>query len=745
MSDLDDIVRDFLVEVREMLDGLGDDLLRLEANPDDVEIITAVFRTVHNIKGTCGFLGLSQLESITHVGENLLCALRDGETTASQEVVTALLALIDAVERIVACLEETGGEGDADHGALIGILEQLCPDRPETPTLEDDRVGQILVSEGQATDQMIDSALEAQVASGKQLGKVLVQEHELDPLAVAEALTTQTDARSGARQDTTIRVDVDQLDSLMNLVGELVLARNQIVQFSSFAAEPTFAAASQRLDLITTELQEGVMQTRMQPIGTVWNRFPRLVRDLCLQCGKQVGLDMVGTETELDKTLLEAIRDPLTHAIRNCVDHGIEMPEDREAAGKSPVGALVLRAYHEGGQVIVEICDDGGGIDPIRVRDKAIARGILTADRARQMSDRDLVDLVFAPGFSTAAAVTNVSGRGVGMDVVRTNIERIGGTVDLQSAVGVGTTLTVKIPLTLAIIPALMVTSGHHRLAIPQVSLLELVRLEEPDHHRIEHVQGTPVYRLRGKLLPLVRLADVLGVDADEGWGASGPINIVVLQAEDRQFGIVVDSVMDTQEIVVKPLSRHLKHLDCYAGATILGDGRIALIVDVTGLARHTGVLNENRRLSTLGGEADDGDADAIEPLLLLGDGHGGRVAVPLSMVARLECFPPERIERSAGQDVVQYRGEILPLIRVADPPPDSDELHVVVYSTPGGHIGLVVHSIVDIVQERPTVRRDTPGNGTLGSVVVQDRVTDLLDVRRLIASADPTLLAAAS
>lgn len=393
--------------------------------------------------------------------------------------------------------------------------------------------------------------------------------------------------------DTSIRVDVGLLDKLMNLVGELVLARNQITQFGSSQEDPAFLGTVQRLNLLTGELQAGVMKTRMQPVGSVWGKFPRLVRDLAVACGKQVRIDMEGQETELDRTIIEAVRDPLTHMVRNAVDHGIEPPAERAAWGKPAEGRLFLHALHEGGKVVIELTDDGGGIDPRRVRDKALLSGLVTPEQAARLGDRELLDLIFLPGFSTTDRVTQFSGRGVGMDVVRTNIEKIGGTVDVDSTLGRGTTIRMKIPLTLAIIPALVVSTGGDRYAIPQVSLLELVRLEgEQVRKGVEQFHGIPVYRLRGNLLPLVYLDRELGVEPIR---AGDEINIVVLQADDRPFGLVVDAIRDTEEIVVKPLQKALKGIGVFSGATIMGDGNVALILDVLGLAQRAGVVSGAR------------------------------------------------------------------------------------------------------------------------------------------------------
>jgi two-component system chemotaxis sensor kinase CheA len=581
-----------------------------------------------------------------------------------------------------------------------------------------------------------------------------VEQGAAKPADVVEALHIQRSARVQATfSDSMVRVDVGLLDKVMNLVGELVLARNQILQFGHRMKDTSFLAASQRLNLITTELQEGVMKTRMQPIGNIWGQFPRTVRDVALGCGKEVNIEMQGKETELDKTIIEAIKDPLTHLVRNSVDHGIELPEDRVKAGKDRAGRLTLRAFHEGGQVNIEISDDGDGLRVERIRQKAVERGLISAEQAARMPEREIFNLIFLPGFSTAEKVTNVSGRGVGMDVVKTNVEKIGGTVDLQSTPGRGTTVRVKIPLTLAIIPALVVTCSGDRYAIPQVSLLELVRLTpEQATTGIEMVQGAPVHRLRGRLLPLVYLSREMGFSGSQDTKPQkgNVVNIVVLQAEGRQFGLVVDQINDTEEIVVKPLSKQLKGVSSFAGATIMGDGRVALILDALGLAQHANVISERHDHAIVKEEAVV--ANKIpknrQTLLLFQAGSSGRMAIPLSMVARLEEFAPSTVESAGQQPVVQYRGKIMPLIRIAEAvnlldsgrlAADSQKpLQVVVYAEGTHSIGLVVERILDIVEEDVVHEHINERAGILCSAVVQQRVTDLLDVRSVVRAAHP-------
>ncbi len=476
----------------------------------------------------------------------------------------------------------------------------------------------------------------------------------------------------------------------------------------------------------------------------MWNKFPRVVRDLAQLCGKKVSLDLDGTETELDRTIIEAIKDPLTHAVRNAVDHGVETPEARAAVGKPETGRLMLRAFHEGGQVNIEIIDDGAGIDAAKLRIRAVERGVVTAERAARMSDREALYLIFHPGFSTAEKVTNVSGRGVGMDVVKTNIEKIGGTVDIHTQLGVGTTLKIKIPLTLAIIPALIVTSGGNRFAIPQVSLLELVRLEGGTTHRaIESLNGVNVYRLRGNLLPLVFLDTALQLTRTPD--ATDIVNIVVVQADDRRFGLVVDGINDTEEIVVKPLGKELKGLSAFAGATIMGDGRVALILDVLGIAQRTNVISASRERGIVDkSSAAQAQLEQSEALLLFRLGSDGRMALPLSMVARLEEIPLSSVERAAGREVVQYRGALLPLIdvrRVLGTPTTATgdgPLQVIVYSEDRRSVGFIVDQILDAVDEVLTSRQRSNREGILGSAVVQGKVTDILDVHGVIRRVDP-------
>jgi two-component system chemotaxis sensor kinase CheA len=757
MDGLEEIVGEFLVEANEELDQFDRDLVELEKDPTSTPLLARIFRAIHTIKGSGGTLGFQKLASLSHVGENVLSRMRELALVLNPEITTALLAMTDALRQILTQIAKSCEEGDADYEHVASQLslfleETFVPDPDNVPTQTPESapnsvplIGEILVSAGATSPIEVAVALDQQqFGDDRKVGEILVANDAAEPIAVLDALKSQSETQSEVSNNT-IRVDVGLLDKLMNLVGELVLARNQVLQFTSTQKDTMFLGTAQRLNLITTELQEGVMKTRMQPIGTVWNKLPRMVRDLALECGKSVEIEMSGAETELDKTIIEAIKSPLTHIIRNAVDHGIENPEIRLAKGKPREGRLSLRAFHEGGQVNIEISDDGAGIHTELVKQRAIAKGTITAEQAARMSEREILALVFAPGVSTAQEVTNISGRGVGMDVVRTNIEKIGGAIDLQSTAGQGMTIKIKIPLTLAIIPALIVTSGGDRFAIPQVNLVELVRVEGEHATRgIEFIQGTPVYRLRGRLLPIAYLNRELKLGTLEGTTAES-INIVVLQAGDREFGLVVDEINDTEEIVVKPLSKQLKSVRCFAGATIMGDGRVALILDVVGLAQLAKVVSElNERTAVGESQAKTGAASQATAWLLFKAGASGRMAIPLSLVSRLEEFAVAKIECSAGRDVIQYRGQIMPLINVSDvlglqATTKSDPVQVIVYTEDGRCVGLVVDEIVDIADQDVEVTREHCPNGILGTAVIQEHVTDLFNIHALLPGATPT------
>jgi two-component system chemotaxis sensor kinase CheA len=795
-----EVIREFILETSENLAQLDTDLIKLEKSPTDRSTLASVFRTLHSIKGTAGFIGLPKLQTLAHAAENLLSKLRAGEMTFSRPIATCLLQVVDAIRQMIQSVEKDGSEGNGDYSALVTELDRLreagghaAPPPPEpvdfNNTIAGPVNGVVLPAPAKTVVPHLDITI---VGAASPLAPAVATPPDPVPIAVSAPLAAPTppvaipvaapspapaptaviavpappatiiaveppeehaapaesaSARSTTVAETSIRVDVGILDKLMNLVGELVLTRNQIMQLSPTFEETGNLSTIQRLNLLTSELQVGVMKTRMQPISTLWSKFPRVVRDLAVACGKKVRFDMEGQGTELDKTILEAIRDPLTHMVRNAVDHGIETPEARLSKGKSAEGRLTLQAFHESGKVVVMIQDDGGGIDPARVREKALRCKLLTPEEAASLTDSQAVNLIFMPGFSTSEQVTQFSGRGVGMDVVRTNVEKIGGTVDVESQLGIGTTVKMKIPLTLAIIPALTVSCAGERFCIPQVNLLELVRVEgEQVSKKIEDVHGAPVYRLRGNLLPIVFLDEQLNLERKRT--ADSDLLIVVLQADERQLGLVVDTIHDTEEIVVKPLQKQHKSISVFAGATIMGDGQVALILDVMGVAVRAGVIS-GRRGRGVKESATTAPPEVVrESLLVFSACDGGRMAIPLPSVARLEEFPTSKLEQVGPRCLVQYRGEILPLIdlsgelnrrlnhqAVSVDLKQRELTQVIVFAERESQVGLVVDRIVDIVDEELTSKSQATRPGILFNAVVQGRVTEFPDVSEILRS----------
>ena len=721
MNEMDIIIKEFLVESNENLDQLDRDLVQLEREPASRELLGKIFRTVHSIKGATGFLGFGKLGGVAHAGENLLSQLRDGKLAVTPAITTGLLSLVDAIRGMLSQIAENGTEGNGDYTRLVETLTHLQD------------VAQV------GKDPPASAPHESDIAS-------------------QPAVREQEETHGGSFLSTTLRVNIHQLDSLMDLVGELVLARNHVVEVASRQAASDFVAASQRLNSITSEMQQRITQLRMQPINSVWRRFPRLVRDLAVQCGKRVCLAMHGEETELDKMILEMIQDPLTHLVRNAVDHGIESPEVRIANGKQEEGTLTLRAFHENGQVNIEISDDGGGIDVERVKEKALKTNLITAEMAAQLSSRDSLQLIFLPGLSTATNLTDVSGRGVGMDVVKTNIERIGGTLDIQTRKGAGTTVKIAIPLTLAIIPALLVTSSDECYAIPQASVAELVRLSDrADEGQIEHVGEASFCRLRSEILQFVSLEDGLrrntpGSDHSRSEQAEAGRVMVVLQEQGRRFGLLVDEVNDTQEIVVRSIGKHLKHIPVYAGATILGDGRVALILDVPGLARCACPASEHESPMQLVQPRESSERIVeSEPLLILEHREGERFALPISGISRLAQLPRSHIEKTGAQRLIRYDGDILPVFGISGSlsivPPLHEEanatgaagenIDLVVCQHRGRSLALAVDHIVDIVDDGVTDLDRSETHGDSAPRIIDGHVTTVLDLEELWTSAN--------
>tara|TARA_R110002124_G_scaffold45004_1_gene136561 strand:- start:1623 stop:4742 length:3120 start_codon:yes stop_codon:yes gene_type:complete len=864
---LDDLVADFIAETREGLEALDSELVRFEQSPDDPETLGGIFRLIHTIKGTCGFLGLSRLQNVAHAAENVLGAFRDGDLAVTPGAVSAVLDTVDLIRSITDALAATGGEPAGDDSVLIARLEAFLEGEATSTEagaaaaeVEADPVPAAMVDGRNLIEQLggdatVDAAAEsvlarlqsegqfgflvghadpdrlqaavrdslcglarkreasdafvralADISDGLVTGDHVVTlfemmaaamgeldvaegpiaelralalpavsapvcsddapavpvaleddgQPEVDPAASSvasppapvsdpmpspmpaavtasaspsAAVATKPDGE-GAGPAQTIRVSVDALEHLMTVVSELVLIRNQLIQTLRLEPESAFAAPLNRLNQVTSELQEGVMTTRMQPISGAWAKLPRLVRDLAQDLGKTIDLTMHGQDTELDRQVLELIKDPLTHMIRNAADHGLETPAERLAAGKSEAGRISLQARHEGGAIVIEISDDGRGLPADKLRAKALASGIVTPAQAEQMSDIEARQLIFLPGLSTASEVTSVSGRGVGMDVVRTNIEKIGGAIELSSVEGSGTCFTIRIPLTLTIVSALIVECCGERFAMPQSSLVELVSASDGSGRTIEYIDGVAVLRLRDRLLPLISLQDLLGLEpAGE---PSGETCIIVARVGAFNFGVIVDRVFDTEEIVVKPVATVLRHLKLYSGATILGDGAVILILDLKGVSVEAGAGQGAGSLvdDTL---EDAAKAQALSALLVFRAANDSLKAAPLASVARIEELGVDQIEWIDGRSVIQYRGKLMPIIGSDAAPATAwdgpDKRPLLVFAHEDRAVGLLVNEIVDIVESVVKTDMVANGAGALGGLIIGGVATELIDV----------------
>ncbi|SFO51750.1 two-component system, chemotaxis family, sensor kinase CheA [Cohaesibacter marisflavi] len=801
---MDDLLREFIEETNESLDVVDVELVKFEQEPNNAQILDNIFRLVHTIKGTCGFLGLPRLESLAHAAETLMGKFRDGAPVTG-EAVSIILVSLDRIKEIVGELEANEAEPEGSDDDLIDQLDRLSgvgkwagqgtsvvdqasgggAEAPaadvaeETPAAEAPSEGepahevyQVLERELKAGEVSLDElerafreadgpedfdvaqsakeAAEAAVADAaaqKRLGKVPTTKAPAEKAPVAkkkkEEPKAEKEQKSGGGAHQSIRVNVETLEHLMTMVSELVLTRNQLLEIVRRHEDSEFKVPLQRLSNVTVELQEGVMKTRMQPIGNAWQKLPRIVRDLANDLHKEIDLVMIGQDTELDRQVLELIKDPLTHMVRNSADHGLENGEERVAMGKPAKGTVTLSAYHEGGHIIIDISDDGRGINTEKVKEKILKNELATEAELDKMSEQQINKFIFAAGFSTAEKVTNVSGRGVGMDVVRNNIELIGGSVDLKSIPGKGSTFSIKIPLTLAIVSTLLVEASGDRFAIPQLSVVELVRVQNNSEHKIERIKDTPVLRLRNKLLPLIHLSNLLGIDNK---GETNDIElddngfIVVMQVGAQTFGVVVDAVFHTEEIVVKPMATMLRHLTMFSGNTILGDGSVIMILDPNGVAQAFGShVGTDVEAST---EAAEKEALPEEQntvsLLIFRAGSPEPKAVPLSLVTRLEEFEIEQIEFSNGRDMVQYRGSLMPLVQVNDFVQRRTEgsQPMLVFSDAGRSMGLVVDEIVDIVDEQLNIEVSSEVPGILGTAVIKGKATEIIDVGHFLPQA---------
>src|SRR5436190_4073233 len=767
---MDDLLREFLTETSESLDTVDNQLVRFEQEPNNAKILDNIFRLVHTIKGTCGFLGLPRLEALAHAGETLMGQFRDGMPVTA-EAVTLILSSIDRIKEILSGLETTESEPEGTDQDLIVKLEELVergskqmsgsgvsPQAAHPSSAEGTLVRQILqrqlrpgeVSLDELERAFRDTAIEvaprpapqAQAQSAPQAPAESAPQPRAtaakQPKRLVKSKSADTDPPEGDRvANQSIRVNVDALEHLMTMVSELVLTRNQLLEISRRNDDTEFKVPLQRLSNVTAELQEGVMKTRMQPIGNAWQKLPRIVRDLSGELGKQIELEMHGADTELDRQVLDLIKDPLTHMVRNSADHGLETPAERVACGKGEQGTIRLSAYHEGGHIIICIADNGRGLNTERIKAKAVANGLISEADLEKLTEAQIHKFIFAPGFSTAATVTSVSGRGVGMDVVRTNIDHIGGTIDIKSVAGEGSSVTIKIPLTLAIVSALIVEAAGDRFAIPQLSVVELVRARANSEHRIERIKDTAVLRLRNKLLPLMHLKKLLKIDDGS---SSDPENgfIVVTQVGSQTFGIVVDGVFHTEEIVVKPMSTKLRHIDMFSGNTILGDGAVIMIIDPNGIAKALGAAgNASHEMAEENAAAHAVSGEQLTSLLVFRAGTNQPKAVPLGLVTRLEEIATDKIELSNGRYMVQYREQLMPLVQMADVTVQTSGAQpILVFADDGRSMGLVVDEIIDIVEERLNIEVAGSKDGILGSAVIKGQATEVIDVGHFLPMA---------
>ncbi|MGL4398026.1 MAG: chemotaxis protein CheW [Hyphomicrobium sp.] len=703
---MDELLRDFLTESSEHIEGAESQILQFEREPTNASLIAGIFRLVHTIKGTAGFVGLDRLQAVAHAAETVIGDLRDG-AIASQTTISLILAGIDRIKWILGEVERTGEEPAGSDDDIINALAESAKTHGDASV------------EGHATTQA--SPVQASPAS---------------PVAIAvpkqaEGAAAHKD-EAAAKPKETIRVTVDTIESIMQLVSELVLTRNQLVELTRRQENEIVKVPLQRLSSLTTDLQDAVMRARMQPVGRLYSNLPRLVRELASELGKKLTLVTEGADTEIDRQLIDVIRDPLTHLIRNCADHGIETAEQRVAAGKSEHGEIRVSASHQAGQITIAISDDGRGLNAEKIAAKVIASGRATAEEVRNFSFDELSKFIFEPGLSTAEVVSNVSGRGVGMDVVRSNIESIGGTVSITSKPGQGTVFLLKIPLTLAIAPALILEAGRQRFALPQHAVVEVVGLGDQSLHQLEKVQNALILKLREEVLPAIELSSILGLESAQ----STERLAVIMKVGTTPFAMIVDDVLDVQEIVVKPLSASLAHLKVFSGRTILGDGSVVLILDSGGIATRIGIesTGEKKRESS----KSSGDHRRTTRLIMFRAGPGSLKALPLSVVARIETVASDQMSMVDGRLVMMRQSRLMPVVSISNSLDYQDDApHALLVIGQGDQaVGLLVDEVKDIVEEELAVQIEGEGNECIGAAQIRGEPVEVLDIMHYLQQA---------
>lgn len=684
---MDELLADFLTETRDAVAELDAGLLRLDGAPTDRAALAHVFRHMHTIKGTCGFLDLPLMQQLTHAAEGLLVRVRDNEVAVTPELVNLLLSVTGWVRACGEALQAGGAEPAADIGGLVSALDHFV----------------------ESTDGPVD------------------------------ATAPEDGEAAGAVQ--TLRVDVRRLDDLMALASELVLTRNQLLQIARTTGQEIFDSPLRRLSHITSELQGSIMKARMQPVREAWSKLPRLVRELSRDLGKRIELVTAGGETELDRQVLDVIRDPLVHMVRNSSDHGLETPEQRRLAGKPETGRISLSAYHDGSHVVVEVADDGRGLSVDRIRAQALLKGLATEAELNGMAPGQITRFIFRPGFSTAETVTAISGRGVGMDVVESNIQKIGGAIELRTVPGHGTTFVVRVPLTLAVVSILIVEVAGERFGIPQTSVQEVVRLSDqigaPDTCWIEWIADRPVLRVQERVLPLVSLEALLQLHRKDGRAAEER-HAVIAAIGARKLGLLVDRVFDVEEIVIKPMAPFLRRAGLFSGTTILGDGSVVTILDPNGAAQACAIEAKDYRMVAPG--AEPAAEPAEEPLAMLMFRAGGPEAraLPLGMVARIEEIARDRIEYAGGKPITHYRGRLMPLVPVFGAGAQEGRQTVLVFTDGERNAGLMVDEVLDVVHEDADMELSSQVPGLLGSAVLAGQRTALIDPVHWLSQAWP-------
>ena len=735
---MDELLSEFLTESGEHLEGIETQLVQFERDPTDASLVSGIFRLVHTIKGTSSFLGLDRLQAVAHSAETLIGDLRDG-VPPTQKTVSLILAAIDRIKSILGEIETLGAEAEGDDAQLIAELEANVASNMkaggEEPRVEADDTQVEEPEMGSAPDSHAEESQALPVRSiPTARSKAPRDDDEQKPSERAARGQQSAGGQNTARGGETIRVAVDTIERIMQLVSELVLNRNQLLEITRNRENDAIKPPLQRLSGLTTDLQDAVMRARMQPVGRLYSSLPRLMRELSSDLRKKIDLVTEGADTELDRQLIEVLRDPLTHLIRNCADHGIETPEERVAAGKPEFGEIRVSASHEAGQINIDISDDGRGLNLDRIREKAITNRLATEEQVAQMSMEELCRFIFAPGFSTAAKVTSVSGRGVGMDVVRSNIESIGGSVTLSTVPGKGSRFSLKIPLTLAIAPALIVRVGDQRFALPQHAVVEAVGLDTDSRHVIEKVQEALVLKLRDEVIPVIDLGAILGLETSADHDAEEQL-VVIIRIGSESFGARVDAVLDVQEIVVKPLNASLAHLKIFSGQTILGDGSVVLILDPGGIGTQLGIEKSTEKKLDVGRDA-AGATDRTR-LVLFRAGDGLPKVLPLSLLARIEMVAPDRIQKSDGRFVMLHQGRLMPLLPTSHMQDIGSKPQPVLVITANNHtIGLLVDEIIDIVEDTLDVQLPSFTDDMVGSAEIKGKAVELIDVTYYLQAA---------